>query len=68
LDDRGLAGQLVRRRGYQHRVRPLRCRLRVRRIEQITGRGLTRTEHIAELWISVQSYDLLIGHADGATA
>jgi purine catabolism regulator len=41
---------------------------RVKRIEQITGRGLTKTEHIAELWIALQSYDLLVGHAGGTTA
>jgi PucR family transcriptional regulator, purine catabolism regulatory protein len=35
---------------------------RVRRIEQITGRGLTKTEHIAELWIALQSHDLLADH------
>jgi PucR family transcriptional regulator, purine catabolism regulatory protein len=34
---------------------------RIRRIEQITGRGLTKTEHIAELWIALQAYDLLVG-------
>jgi len=40
---------------------------RVKRIEQITGRGLTKTEHIAELWIALQSYDLLVGNAGGTT-
>lgn len=35
---------------------------RIRKIEQITGRGLTKTEHIAELWIALRSYDLLVGH------
>jgi PucR family transcriptional regulator, purine catabolism regulatory protein len=34
---------------------------RIRKIEQITGRGLTKTEHIAELWIALRSYDLLVG-------
>jgi purine catabolism regulator len=34
---------------------------RLRRIEQITGRGLTRTEHIAEWWIALRSHDLLAG-------
>jgi PucR family transcriptional regulator, purine catabolism regulatory protein len=34
---------------------------RIRKIEQITGRGLTKTEHIAELWIAPRSYDLLVG-------
>jgi purine catabolism regulator len=40
---------------------------RIRKIEQITGRGLTKTEHIAELWIALQSHDLLAGHAGGKT-
>jgi purine catabolism regulator len=34
---------------------------RIRRIEQITGRGLTRTEHIAEWWIALRAHDLLTG-------
>ncbi len=34
---------------------------RIRRIEQITGRGLTRTEHIAEWWIALRAQDLLAG-------
>jgi purine catabolism regulator len=34
---------------------------RIRRIEQITGRGLTRTEHIAEWWIALRAHDLLAG-------
>jgi purine catabolism regulator len=41
---------------------------RLRKIEQLTGRGLTKTEHIAELWIAMRSYDLLAGDADGRTA
>jgi purine catabolism regulator len=40
---------------------------RIRRIEQLTGRGLTKSEHIAELWIALQSYDLLVGHAEVTT-
>jgi purine catabolism regulator len=32
---------------------------RVRRIEQLTGRGLTRTDHIAELWFAVRAHDRL---------
>ena len=43
------------------------ARLPVKGIEQLTGRGLTKTEHFAELWIALQSYDLLIGHATGTT-
>ena len=34
---------------------------RIRRIEQITGRGLTRTEDIAEWWIALRAHDLLTG-------
>lgn len=34
---------------------------RIRRIEQITGRGLTRTDHIAEWWIALRAHDLLTG-------
>jgi purine catabolism regulator len=34
---------------------------RIRRIEQLTGRGLTKTEHIAELWLALRSHDLLAG-------
>lgn len=38
---------------------------RIRRIEQITGRGLTRTEHIAEWWIALRAHDLLAGRKPG---
>jgi purine catabolism regulator len=38
---------------------------RIRRIEQITGRGLTRTEHIAEWWIALRAHDLLAGRSLG---
>jgi purine catabolism regulator len=41
---------------------------RIRRIEQITGRGFTKTEHIAELWIALQAYDLLTDHVGGSIA
>jgi PucR family transcriptional regulator, purine catabolism regulatory protein len=34
---------------------------RIRKIEQLTGRGLTKTEHIAELWLALRSHDLLSG-------
>jgi len=34
---------------------------RIRRIEQITGRGLTSTEHIGQWWIAFRAYDLLTG-------
>jgi purine catabolism regulator len=34
---------------------------RIRKIEKITGRGLTKTEHIAELWVALRSHDLLMG-------
>lgn len=34
---------------------------RIRKIEQLTGRGLTRTEHLAEWWFALRAYDLLAG-------
>jgi PucR family transcriptional regulator, purine catabolism regulatory protein len=34
---------------------------RIRKIEHLTGRGLTKTEHIAELWLALRSHDLLAG-------
>lgn len=40
---------------------------RIRKIEQLTGRGLTRTEHLAEWWFALRAHDLLTGRspADG---
>jgi len=32
---------------------------RIRKIEQITGRGVTRTDHIAEWWLALRAHDLL---------
>jgi PucR family transcriptional regulator, purine catabolism regulatory protein len=32
---------------------------RIRKIEQITGRGITRTDHIAEWWLALRAHDLL---------
>jgi purine catabolism regulator len=38
---------------------------RIRKIESITGRGLTRTEDLAEWWLALRAYDLLEGrHLD----
>ncbi|MFZ0188671.1 MAG: PucR family transcriptional regulator ligand-binding domain-containing protein [Streptosporangiaceae bacterium] len=34
---------------------------RIRKIEQLTGRGLTRTEHLAEWWFALRAHDLLTG-------
>ena len=34
---------------------------RIRKIEQLTGRGVTRTEHLAELWFALRAHDLLAG-------
>jgi PucR family transcriptional regulator, purine catabolism regulatory protein len=34
---------------------------RIRRIEQLTGRGLAETEHLAEWWFALRAYDLLTG-------
>ncbi|MER5182368.1 PucR family transcriptional regulator ligand-binding domain-containing protein [Streptomyces sp. NPDC002896] len=41
---------------------------RLRKIEQLTGRGLTRTDHIAELWFAMRAHDLVNGKADTGTA
>jgi purine catabolism regulator len=35
---------------------------RIRKIEQLTGRGITRTEHLAEWWFALRAHDLLTGH------
>jgi hypothetical protein len=32
---------------------------RIRKIEQLTGRGITRTEHVAEWWFALRAQDLL---------
>lgn len=37
---------------------------RLRRIEALTGRGFSRTEHIAEWWIALRAHDLLRGAAE----
>ena len=34
---------------------------RIRKIEQLTGRGLTSTEHLAEWWFALRAHDLLTG-------
>jgi purine catabolism regulator len=36
---------------------------RIRKIEQLTGRGLTSTEHLAEWWFALRAHDLLSGRA-----
>jgi PucR family transcriptional regulator, purine catabolism regulatory protein len=36
---------------------------RIRKIEQLTGRGLTRTEHLAEWWFALRAHDLLTGRS-----
>jgi purine catabolism regulator len=38
---------------------------RIRKIEQLTGRGLTRTEHLAEWWFALRAHDLLTGRNPG---
>ena len=38
---------------------------RIRKIEQLTGRGLTRTEHLAEWWFALRAHDLLTGRSPG---
>jgi purine catabolism regulator len=34
---------------------------RLRKIEQLTGRGVTRTDHIAQWWLALRARDLLAG-------
>jgi PucR family transcriptional regulator, purine catabolism regulatory protein len=34
---------------------------RLRRIEAVSGRGVVRTDHIAEWWVALRAYDLLTG-------
>jgi purine catabolism regulator len=36
---------------------------RIKRIEQLTGRGLARTEHLAEWWFALRAHDLLAGRS-----
>jgi purine catabolism regulator len=36
---------------------------RIRKIEQLTGRGLTRTDHLAEWWFALRAHDLLTGRS-----
>jgi hypothetical protein len=38
---------------------------RIRKIEQLTGRGLTSTEHLAEWWFALRAHDLLTGRTPG---
>lgn len=32
---------------------------RLRKVEELTGRGFTKTQHLAEWWFALQAYDLL---------
>jgi len=34
---------------------------RLRKIEQLTGRGVARTDHIAQWWLALRARDLLVG-------
>jgi PucR family transcriptional regulator, purine catabolism regulatory protein len=34
---------------------------RIRKIERLTGRGVTRTEHVAEWWFALRAHDLITG-------
>jgi PucR C-terminal helix-turn-helix domain len=36
---------------------------RIRKISQLTGRGLTRTDDLAEWWFALRAYDLLNGRS-----
>ena len=38
---------------------------RIRKTEQLTGRGLARTEHLAEWWFALRAHDLLTGRGPG---
>ena len=38
---------------------------RIRKIERLTGRGLARTEHLAEWWFALRAHDLLAGRSPG---
>jgi DNA-binding PucR family transcriptional regulator len=38
---------------------------RIRKIEQLTGCGLTSTEHLAEWWFALRNHDLLTGRTPG---
>jgi hypothetical protein len=33
--------------------------VRQRKVEELTGRGFTKTQHLAEWWFALQAYDLL---------
>jgi PucR family transcriptional regulator, purine catabolism regulatory protein len=33
----------------------------LRKIEQLTGRGISRTDHIAQWWLALRARDLLAG-------
>jgi purine catabolism regulator len=35
---------------------------RLRRVEQITGRGVMTTAHLAELWLALRARELLSGN------
>jgi purine catabolism regulator len=37
---------------------------RLRKIEQLTGRGVTRTDHIAQWWLALRAKDLLAGRPE----
>ncbi|MDX6331026.1 MAG: hypothetical protein QOI83_3409 [Streptomycetaceae bacterium] len=65
---RTLRTVLVRNRSWQLAAEDLHIHkqtlgYRLRKIEQLTGRGLNRTEHIAELWFAVRAHDLLCGRS-----
>jgi purine catabolism regulator len=65
---RTLRTVLVRNRSWQLAAEDLHIHkqtlgYRLRKIEQLTGRGLNRGEHIAELWFAVRAHDLLCGRS-----
>jgi purine catabolism regulator len=59
---------LARDRSWQHAAADLHIHkqtlgYRIRKIEALTGRGLARTEHLAELWFALRAHDLLAGRS-----
>jgi PucR family transcriptional regulator, purine catabolism regulatory protein len=63
---RTLQVMLARDRSWQQSAAELHIHkqtlgYRIRRIEQLTGRGLTRTQDLAEWWFALRAHDLLTG-------
>jgi PucR family transcriptional regulator, purine catabolism regulatory protein len=41
---------------------------RIRKIEQVTGRGVTRTDDIAQWWLALRAHDLITGRPTGSAS